>query len=200
MRSISASEVHDVEKCAWHRARVAWSPARASAASTRFRRHGAVDTIQRTGSHGSDVGHEGHLTGERRRRTGPDVERSAQQKAHDEQRVRVLLELESAKRRSAVLARIAGAALLVLGAALSSAVYEGMAHRHLYVAELLFFSAWALCAGVVALALGAGGAARLRDVPVGMWLAFAGISAVLALLVMVPLGNWLASLAGFDGL
>lgn len=128
------------------------------------------------------------------------MERSAQQRKFDEERVRALLELDAAKARAAMLGRAGGAGLITIGAALAYANYEGIAHRHIYVPELLFFAAWASCAGLLLLVAGAGGAARIRDVPVGMWAAFAIASALGGLLTFVPLGRILASLAGFEDL
>lgn len=126
------------------------------------------------------------------------MERSASKKEFEEQRVRVLLELEESKGRTAVLGRVLGALSIGLGAALAYAVYTSMAERQVYVAELLFMAAWALCAGALLLVFGAAGAARLRDVPVGMWAVFAFVSAIAGLVTFVPLGRVLAGLAGLD--
>lgn len=97
-----------------------------------------------------------------------------------------------------MLGRVLGALSIGLGAALAYAVYTSMAERQVYAAEALVHGGvGALCRRAL-LVFGAAGAARLRDVPVGMWAVFAFVSAIAGLVTFVPLGRVLAGLAGLD--
>jgi hypothetical protein len=116
------------------------------------------------------------------------------------QRLRIERELEESRARAGWIGRGIGALLFCVGLVLTYTVYEGMSRRAVYSAELLFMASWGMAGGAVMMALGVGGFARVRDVPKTMWAAYAGISAVLALIGFVPLGRVLARMAGFDGL
>jgi hypothetical protein len=116
------------------------------------------------------------------------------------QSLQIALELEDARRVTAKIGRAMGVAVALVGIAFAYAVYEGMRARGIYVAELVFMAAWALVAGALMIVFGAGGAARLGHVPRTMWMAWAGVSAILGLMIFIPLGRLLAHFAGYTGL
>ena len=107
-------------------------------------------------------------------------------------------DLDSSRRGAALRARFIGACVAAAGAVLAYTVYEGMAVNAVYSVELLYMATWGLSAGGMLIVLGVGGAPRVRDVPTMMWAAWAGASALLALLAFVPLGRILAGLTGFE--
>lgn len=96
--------------------------------------------------------------------------------------------------------RAIGVALLCLAAMLGYFIYDGMAVRAVYSTLLLYVDACLASAGGVMIALGVGGIARVRDVPPTMWGALAIVSALLGLVVVIPLGRVLAWAAGFEDL